>query len=533
MRTNKTKALWWVAALGGAALFGTVQGWAQTQTFVVDTFDSDDSSAWTRWWGSATQDYSWDGTVDANNNPNSGSLEGVIGFSLSAYGGDNQFALQHYFGQTLDGTQFTNLVFDIKYDTNSPTRPTLGDFGYLDYGLIASDYSQIFLDNPAVTVTNGNWLHVVAPLDPTTPKLNAVIGVVFKCWAGDTGPNAVNTLTGTTTFWLDNVELIGMTNTAPPPPPTLAIQPASPGLQLFASQPGAQYQRQGLRLQQNTGYSWVGSASPVTYSITIANYPASAYSGFQTQIFLVPGSGIPNYEDAPDYNEPNLFFLNIQNQASGAATGSVQYKTNEPNGNAMVYNTNPTNGPVGNLGAVSAPSAIGTWTLTFSQDTNVTVTAPGGATGTYSIPAAAAALFADPLYVYIGDQPNQTTSIGQSALLSDFRIYSGTSPATNILFADNFATDGGLDTTNTWQIIAGDAAGVQLVPPTTAYWLTWTTPANGYNLEATSTLSPQSWVDAVSTYNLNPPVQIFKSVAVQAPYATPATNIGFFRVTSQ
>ena len=98
---------------------------AQTQDFIVNQFnDSTEADQWTRWWGGAVQTYEFDPAVDANGNANSGSLKATVEFDLVQRVGDNQFAVQHNFGDSLDGTQFTNLVFDLRFDTNSPTRPT-------------------------------------------------------------------------------------------------------------------------------------------------------------------------------------------------------------------------------------------------------------------------------------------------------------------------------------------------------------------------------------------------------------------------
>ena len=95
-------------------------------------------------------------------------------------------------------------------------------------------------------------------------------------------------------------------------------------------------------------------ASPVTYSFTIASYPDSAtYSGFASYMFLIPGpftaegnqtgayADIPSFETAPDYNETNVLFLDIENQNYNVTNGvdvttihgavaQLRYKVNEP-----------------------------------------------------------------------------------------------------------------------------------------------------------------------------------------------------------
>ncbi len=507
------KFLGWV---GAAALALATFAQAQTPDFVIDTFDtSDEAAGWARWWGSASQSYDWDGTVDANNSPNSGSLKLTIGFDINAYGGDNQFSAVHYFGQSLDGTTYTNLVFDVRFDTNSPSRPQSKDYGYFEYALVPSDYSQVGLGSLTVPIGNGGWTHVVAPIDPTIAKLTNIIGVNLKLWAGDTSPNADSALTGQTVIWVDNVKLIGQTNTAPIPAPTASISVPKPGLSITASNPGDQYQRQNLVTLNPV--SWVGASGPVTYSLTITGFPDTNHSAFQGQIFLIPATSLPG-ETAPDYNEPNLIFLQIGENADGSAYASLHYKTNEPSGNAMVYNNNPANGPVGSLGGIGSASPLGTWSLTFNNNTDITVTEPGGNTANFSISADAAALFADPLYAYFGGQPNQLANIGQTLVLNHIQITGVANPV------DEKFTSPTIDTT-TWAIRAADPNGLVVVPGDTAYKVTWTLPDFGYGLQWASGVKGP-WSDTgLST------VTVGKTKSALVPTSSlPGVQGGFFRL---
>jgi hypothetical protein len=483
------------AAFAGVFLWAVPM--ARAQDVVVDTFDSaDEVLQWSRWWGSADQTYEFDPSTDANSNPNSGSLKATVVFDVTAHVGDNQFAVVGAFpdNATLDGTIFTNLVFDVKWDTNSPTRAP-GDFGALEFGFRASDYSQIWL-TPAspmtvpIVTTNNGWLHVVGPIDPTAKGLSQVTGVVLKMWAPDQ--------TGTATFWVDNVKLIANTNVVLAAP-TLSMQRAEPGLQIFASHAGAPTQRQDIRTV-SPEYSWVGAGQPVTYSLTITNYPDTNHAGFQTQIFLVPGDAVPKSETSPDWNEPNVVFLDIQNNSSGGAYATFRYKTNLPNGNSMLYtDSSSTNGPVGALASINTSQIAGTWSLTFANDTSVTLSGPGGVSTNFDLPPEAAADFAGPLYAYFGIQPNNVASINQSARLSAVQITGVGTP-----IDENFA--GVTNDTQTipdldpaiWERAAEDAAGVVLVPPDAAFWLNWTVPAAGYVLQMSPDLTPDSWTDVAA-----------------------------------
>src|SRR5688572_21722642 len=373
------------------------------QDVTIDTFDTDESlTRWTRWWGAAPQTYEFDPAVDANSNSGSGSLKVTIEFDKTAYGGDNQFALVGAFPPetaTIDGSLYTNLVFDLKWDPASSKRST-GDYGVLEFGFRKSDFGQLWL-TPASPITltpevvNPGWIHVVAPIDPAGSGVDALTGVVLKLWSGD--PNSGQT--GPATFWLDNVRLIANTNLVVPSP-TMSVERAQPGLRLFASASGSQYQRQNIRTV-TPAYSWVGASQPVTYSVDIGDYPGTNNTGFQTHVFLVPGESIPNFESSPDYNQPNVVFLDIQNNANGA-NATFRYKTNLPSGNSMIYNDNSTNGPVGVLASIGSAQVNGVWSLTFSNDTSVTITTPAGSSTNFAFPAESTALFSGPLYAYFG-----------------------------------------------------------------------------------------------------------------------------------
>lgn len=438
--------------LAGVLVTGAA-GLAQAQeNLVVSEFpDADSVTAWSRWWGAAAQTYEWDGTVNQPADPSSGSLKATIEFDLATHAGENQFALQGNLPETADGTKYTNLVMDIRWDANSPKTPG-GDFGYLEYGLKTADASQIWLGGQAIT--GSDWIHIEAPIDPALNKLDQVNGVVLKLWSGDPSSG----MTGTTAFWLDNVVLVASTNAAPPPPPSLSLASAEPGLQLFASAGGAQYQRQNIRTVGGD-YSWVGQGQPVTYSLAVAGYPDAAHSGFQTHVFLVPADSPPT-ESAPDWNRPNVVFLEIGNNADGGAYANLRHKTNQPNGNTMLFNGDPDNGPVGQLASVGSATPLGTWTLTFANDTDFTLTAPDGSSTTGQFPANSAALFAGPLYAFFGVQPNQLGNIGQSAIFSEVKITGVPTP-----LEDDFAgvppDDGGPNRLNpeVWQVVAEDPSG--------------------------------------------------------------------------
>lgn len=517
---------WTYAKLLGLAVWATAITAVAQENLTLDKFDSEDSALrWTRWWGAAPQTYEFDASVDANNNANSGSLKATIEFDVAAYGGDNQFAVVGAFpdNAVVDGSKYTNLVFSLRWASSSPQR-TGGDYGYLEYGFRNQDFSQTWIGTRTILLSDADqWIEFRTPIDPATAKIETLTGIVLKIWSGNSGG-----LTGSSVFWLDNVMLLANTNAAPPPAPSLRLADAKPGLNLFASAPGQQYQRQSIRAQTADpegnphNFSWIGSASPVTYSLTVSGYPDATHSGFQTHLFLAPEAGMPYgpNDTSIDWNTPNLIFFQIANNDDGTATGRFMYKTNQPSGNSMFWNTDPAAGPVGTLGSISDASAIGTWTLKFANNTEVTVTTPSGTSTNLTLPSASADLFADPLHVYFGVQPNQLGNIGQSASLSQLKISGGETP-----LEDSF-TGETLDATK-WQVVAADAAGIIPVAPSTKYWLTWLAPATGFVVQSSDVLSAGAWKDA----GLSNVVQLGTSKAVLVPSANlPSPATGYFRL---
>lgn len=471
--------------LAAASLVATscLPAFAQTD-LVINTFDTEESVAgWTRWWGAAPQAYEFDATVDANNNANSGSLKATVDFDAASYGGDNQFALQGAFPDNLavDGTKYTNLVFDLRWAGTSP-KNTAGNFGYLEPGFRTTDWAQIWLTGFNVTAGD-EWVQVTLPINPAAAKIDIINGVVLKLWSGGSG------LTGTTTFWVDNVKLIANPNTEIPKP-TLAVETPKTGLRLTASGSNI-YQRQNIRTTDGM-YSWIGATAPVSYSFTIKEYPVEA--GFQSHIFLVPGSDLPTWEASPDWNRPSVIFLDISNNAEGGGYANFRYKVDAPNSNTMIYNNNPENGPVGALGGVGSTNILGTWTLTFTSDTTAVVTTPDGSTATFELPADHAAQFADPLYAFFGVQPNGENRLGKTAVFSNVKISGVVTPIDDSFAGVAPSEEAPLDLDPlVWTRVADSAVGIVLVPPTVKYEITWTVPAAGFVLQSSTDLS--AWND--------------------------------------
>ncbi len=480
---QQTKLQQITSAIAGLALIASASIGLAQNTNPTNTFDTSSSTAsFVTWYGPPAPTMTWDGTLDAANDPASGSVRYEEAFTGTA---GEQF--QTFFtianrwgwdgGYVLDATTYTNYSFDIKVDPSSGQRLSNNDYGPLEIGLVTSGWGTIGLPTYTIPLSATSWTHVARPLDGTLANIDKVVGFFFKMWSNGQHTN-------TLTFNIDNVMLTKPTVPVVIPPPRVNLQKAIPGLNLITTAASGQYGRQSIRTL-NQGYSWVDRTGPVSYAINIKDAPTGSAGGFQTHIFLVPAAGAPygSGDSAIDWNATNVFWLNIQ-----GAGAQLMYKTNQGSGNAMFWNTNPTNGPVGTIATLAAPSPIGTWTLTFQDNTNITLTSPAGGTTNVSITPDAAALFADPLFAHFGAQPNDAANIGLSSTIK--RI--STTNTTDAL--DDSFPGPGLDST-TWGTAAADAAGIVVVPGDSAYWFSWTLPASSDSYVMSKSLLGGTWTD--------------------------------------
>jgi hypothetical protein len=305
---------------------------------------------------------------------------------------------------------------------------------------------------------------------------------------------------------------------APIPPPTVSLAPAHAGLNLFAGTAGGG-DRENIRAvgaASGTNYAWVGRGStPVSYSFTITNYPGSDHPYFMINEILVaapcdPVTGIAGtvgLNSAPDWAETNCIFMDFETFPNNVADWKFRWKTNSiPDGNGTYYS-----GVLGELNDPAGP--LGTWTLTFVNNTNVTMTSPSGLSTNFVFsedklagwvyPAASATPGAPlPLYYYVGCRRNGSS---------------------------NFLTDTALDT-NKWEVIAAYGPSVQLVPstPKPVYWVNWTLPANGFSLESSPSLTGP-WTDSAS------PALAFAGNVKSLVTASdlPSADSGYFRLVKR
>jgi hypothetical protein len=167
--------------------------------------------------------------------------------------------------------------------------------------------------------------------------------------------------------------------------------------------------------------------------------------------------------------------------------------------------------------------------VTLNQNTNVMLTSPSGQTTNFVLPAASAALFADPLTIYVGVQPNVTGGYGQLCNVTQFSITgSGTA------LSDDFLTDTALNT-NLWQMVSSDTNAIVLVPADQAYWVPWSIPDVGFDLETAATVGGTNWTILTGPNALPGAVttvvqQGNQRFALVPQSSLPGATAGFFRL---
>jgi hypothetical protein len=245
-------------------------------------------------------------------------------------------------------------------------------------------------------------------------------------------------------------------------------------------------------------------------------------------------------DGAPDWNETNCVKVYIQGNSS-SATAHFQYKVGEP-GNQIMYGGDApyTNAPgswdgvtanyleSGNLASVTNHGILGTWTLKFTSDTNVTFIAPNGNSTNVIFPAFNVGYFAETVspgfYIYLGMQANNANAMNQAVVYSNFAVSNTASP-----FSENFLADSVLDTTNVWNTgPASGPKGVLIAPAGSASWISWTLPDAGFSLEVAPALgNPLAW-----TAPTNGPIIPMAGIRAQllASNEIPAGNTAFFRL---
>jgi hypothetical protein len=430
-----------------------------------------------------------------------------------------------------DGTQFTNISFDIMMDPSDPISST-GDYGYIGVGLLDSGTPGGARADGTVLIpgsASNTWFHVTVPVHKTPasdePYLSSpgVIGVSFRYSTYDNNNYNVF-LTNPVVLHIDNlvVKLGAVSN----PPPVMSIKTATPGLNFVQGSVSSQFDRQNIRTLNapSSSFSWAGKATagtPVTYSYTVSKWNAP---DDYFHIFITPNGTLG--ESASDYNEATVLNFQVGLNTNGNTVATILWKTNAPNSNANNVAIAVTN----------SVALVGTWQLKFTSDTGGSIIEPDASSYPFTLDPGVAAGLANPgPFITFGIQPQGTTtngnvarpqSIGESVVVSQISI-TGVDPLSGtIATTDNFLNDSALDT-NTWAVNALFPASIVFVPTNISYLVRWTIPASGFSLEINPAIATNGWV-VPSTVSS---VTLFPGVNTLIPKSTlPAGKSAFFRL---
>ena len=471
----------------------------------------DITSVWLApWFGNGSPVLSWNGSVDANGDTNSGSLQMQFTWNgLTGDGGYQQWVLYHGFSQNTfvpvpGGTvgigfpQYTNVECDVRFDASS-AGVTNANFPNGVYGVIrlgirpVGGGSQDWQPQANyATITDTNWHHLTMALTSGNPDYaniaEPILGEDITAYVDN-----ANGLTGQQIIYVDNIRFTGPLVAPKIPPPTLGGPiPAKPGLRVFAGSTANTYDRQQL-VTVDANQSWVdpGVTYPVKYSYSLQSYNPTIT---QVHLELTPGGNVQQYTD---YGGSNLLWMVLSpGPTNGQVVCSVQWKTNAPNSNP-----GGTANPYGNALSFTNSTAIGTWGLVFTRTNAGYVIAPGqvilGLTNFIIADTNVVADFANPMQAVFGIQPNTTAGQGQFVDYGMFQV-SGVVGANEF---EDFTTEstgisGNLTPTGQFNNISSFlTASTIIVTTNDAYWLNWTQPAAGFTLATATNLTNPNWIN--------------------------------------
>lgn len=490
---------------------------AQGEAVVVDSFPTEVAvDLWGPTWGT-TPVLSFS-AQDAKGSTTSGSLRVAADYFTPEDNGWEQMVITRTFETPIVGSEYESVSVDVKVDPSS-TPTAAGQYGYFE--LKRTGGTAI----GGVNLTSTNWTTLKFNIAPTEGTLTGII--VQNGNGGFKGP---------ITYYMDN--FVFTKRAATVKPPAVAIERnLSPGLKLYASAPGQAYQRQNIVYAPSEDLAnalwWVNQPEPMTYSITWSDFPdKNASRGFQGHLMLVADTG---GAITPDWNDPNVIMVEFQyvntagpDNTAGTPDDQVLaqarflHKVNEAAQNAMLYRgPNTTGQPVGVLGQVRAPSMLGTWSVTFKGNSDITLTASDGSTANIVMPAEDAPLYEPTtkgVSAIFGVQPNSDARIGQSATLSRIKITKGTKVAVD----DTFQMPQ-LDASK-WTVRAQDAGGILSVSSDIGYVVSWALPDTGFSLQGSAGVTGP-W-SALGT----PQLVGARRIVLLGKSALPGSNASFFRL---
>ena len=487
--------------LGIALLPAAFQSQAQTKVLANGFVNADEvadtarngGDAWQNWYGTAFYRLEWDPS-DSSNNVNSGSLKIEAYFPDSGIGGNYgaQFYVINGFNgytnstypqgfpgngnQTVGLAVATNVEFDIRFDPTSYYDTNNNVWPWIAVGTRGTGTSPLTWGSPYTSYShdNTNWYHRSIAI-PADAGWTNIPNIFFQHYDGSVpGPAYM-------ACYIDNIQFdFAPPATIPTSLPSLTLQPAKPALRLLAG--NSQYSRIQVATV-DTNQSWVGGSYPVSYSFTISDADATT-SLNEFHLFLTPVNynqgGLGAINQYTDYSTAsNNFRLQITGGAVGTPTAYAQldWKTN-------LVNANPDHLAL----RITNSTLFGTWTVTFNSATAGTLSAPGAGPASFSLPADAAATFANPLVAFVGVQPNPTANIGSYVDLTHIQTVGVAAPGVPVNSA--FGSSATIDT-NVWRTgsVSADASDLIVADSSSAYWVGWLAPDSGAGLAAASTVN--------------------------------------------
>jgi hypothetical protein len=418
-------------------------------------------------WGAVSRAWSQDTTLHSD-----GSLKEVVDYGSGNTGWQDVPGEFHNFPAPYDISKFTYVDFDLYLD--APTGlPSYGQYE------LASWYGWSDMAYTPLSAANiGKWTHYSFALPASVGNCQ---GLVFH-------PGG-NNLSGIFTYYIDNIAFWKPSN--PPTIRKLVKGSGIGGVQITMDSDGAAYQREGFTTPSGGGpYLWPAQGSyPVSYSFTITNFPdAVVHHGFEAHLYLAnDSSGWDQTYGSIDWNATNILEFRVENAAAGGVIARIDWKTNLPGANPLpdvLYH------PV----YAQGPTALGTWTLTFTDETNGTVTGPGLTATNFTLPPEAVANFtaaAGEDSIQFGMFKNDGANDGRNnqahGTFSEVQmtVNGGT------VFDDTFPGPDLQGSGIFWRktTSSGGATAVQWVPPDIAWWLTWTLPDDNFGMKVAGNIN--------------------------------------------
>ncbi len=303
----------------------------------------------TGWYGDPINTYEWS-SLDASNNPNSGSLHIVADFTA----GDNSCVCAIPFDPLYPGfsnpTWDTNVVInaqqmasvemDIMWDTANSTVAisdfnSVGDITGFPLGLLynapgagSGGQAEAF-GSTTTSLPDGAsnaWVHVSFPLNQATANIDQCIGLWLKKYQWNSA------LSGTVAFYIDNVHFTGAAIPQVGPPMTIS----KPVYGLQQAHSTGQYTREGV-VTANSNFSFVNQAN-MTYTMNIAYFPNDTSMSANFMFVPLQAPSVDGTAAEPNWTYPNILCAIIQSTGTGS-TLTLGAKVNQPSSNGSLYST--------------------------------------------------------------------------------------------------------------------------------------------------------------------------------------------------